>query len=168
MGKINGKNTNTDEKLDWLFYKPPGVIFFLCLSDSKSYLADLHIKVYLHITCRKTRHTQTHTLKLFTVIWNLVGGTGQAECSGNSSGATPLFLQPRFPFLRSAQGLEVLCCKPPVAMADRSGFSHSTSRAQRQCPDGPPCWSIPKTLHSFTKTVRHTQYSWEHRARLYV
>lgn len=41
----------------------------------------------------------THTLVL---IWNIVGGAGPVEGSVNSSGATPPFERPKFPFLRSA------------------------------------------------------------------
>lgn len=51
-----------------IFINHLGKFCFIGLLDSKSYPADVHMKVYLHINCRKTRHTQTHTHTHFVNI----------------------------------------------------------------------------------------------------
>lgn len=50
-------------------------------------------------THARTALQAPHALVL---IWNIVGGAGPVEGSVNSSGATPAFERPKFPFLRSA------------------------------------------------------------------
>lgn len=49
-----------------------------------------------------TLHHTTGTTHTLVLIWNIVGGAGPVEGSVNSSGATPPFERPKFPFLRSA------------------------------------------------------------------
>lgn len=68
------------------------------------------------------------TTRTLVLIWNIVGGAGPVEGSGNSKGATPPFQRPKFPFLRLLPGLEVLCSKHPVATANHDGHADSTSQ----------------------------------------
>ncbi|KAJ8345658.1 hypothetical protein SKAU_G00298510 [Synaphobranchus kaupii] len=41
----------------------------------------------------------------------------------NSTGASPPFLKPTFPFLRFGQSLEVPCRRPPVATGNHGGYA---------------------------------------------
>lgn len=65
----------------------------------KSTCTYAHKHTQTYPTTPPTQPGTTHTLVL---IWNIVGGTGPVEGSVNSSGATPPFERPKFPFLRSA------------------------------------------------------------------
>lgn len=71
----------------------------------KSMCVHIHTHGYLGAPLSPQRshtHHTTGTTHTLVLIWNIVGGAGPVEGSVNSSGATPPFERPKFPFLRSA------------------------------------------------------------------
>lgn len=100
-----------------------------------------------------THHTAgtTHTLVL---IWNIVGGAGPVEGSVNSSGATPPFKRPKFPFLRSAAwaGSAVQQTSSRHGRPQRPRWQHFTgTTAWHGWPDGPQ-YTIACTHRALTHT----------------
>lgn len=86
-------------------------------------------------------------------IWNIVGGTGPAQSAVNSSGATPPFERPKFPFLRS--GSAVLQAFSRHRRPQRPRWQHFTGNmGWQRWPDGPP-----RSAHGHTKHW-HKRAAW--------
>lgn len=99
----------------------------------------------IHINIHDPPPTHAHTAlqapHALVLIWNMVGGAGPVQGSVNSSGATPPFERPKFPFLRSAAwaGSAVLQAFRRHRRPQRPRWQHFTGNmAWQGWPDGPP------------------------------
>lgn len=83
-------------------------LWVVCQETTQTYINSLRflVKVLLGVNTRDQPGTHARTALQAphtpALIWNIVGGAGPAQGSLNSSGATPPFERPKFPFLRSA------------------------------------------------------------------
>ncbi len=104
-----------------------------------------------------TPHHTTGTTHTLVLIWNIVCGAGPVEGSVNSSGATPPFERPKFPFLRSAAwaGSAVQQAFSRHGRPQRPRWQHFTgTTAWQGWPDGPPHTSHWHTERSHAHLVR--------------
>lgn len=106
----------------------------------------IHIHTHTYpATPLNSQHSHTHhttgTPHTLFLVWNIVGGAGPVEGSVNSSGATPPFERPKFPFLRSAAwaGSAVQQAFSRHGRPQRPRWQHFTgTMAWQGWPDGPP------------------------------
>lgn len=121
----------------------------------------IHIHTHAYPAPPPTPNTHTHyttgTTHTLVLIWNIVGGAGPVEGSVNSSGATPPFERPKFPFLRSTAwaGSAVQQAFSRHGRPQRPRRQHFTgTTAWHGWPDGPPHTSRWHTEPSHTHLVR--------------